>query len=538
VTSSKASTFVRDATGLTKQISSLDALGMSLSGMGLLYVFNTVAFTPAFYPTANPLVGPLVGLLLVLPIAVMYALLAIAMPRSGGDYVWTSRILNPGLGFVVNFAITVLSLSIVGSVGPWIPNWSLGPMFYDLGLIWHSQSYLNTANYLQGQSASFWITAAFLAFAAAVVIFSTRLSSAIVKYWTISAIVIGAIFVGVVLYAGNSGFIQNFNSIYASSGITYDSVIQAGQTAGAYNGVPPIFSSSTLYAGALGLLGYLAFYYPAYFAGEVKRNRRTQLLAQIGSVFIFAIVTTILVVVEYFGEGPSFVNAMANLWVNGSPSFPYLNIPLASSLSVFWTQNPVLVSLFNLSFGLTVEVMNIAILFTLSRNLFAWSFDRVVPSSFASLNARTRTPVNAVILMTVVSVIYLYIAVFYSGLLSTLFSYGTAGIFLAFIFVSVAAIVLPYRRKDIFGSADGIVKYRVAGIPLVSIVGVLSLIVSALSVYAIILPSIGGPSFFTVLLDGLIPTFAIGAILYGVATVIRRSQRIDLNLISKEIPPE
>lgn len=59
--------FVRDATGLVKQISGMDALGMALTQMGLLYVFNVVAFTPGFYPQANPIIGPFIGLLLVLP---------------------------------------------------------------------------------------------------------------------------------------------------------------------------------------------------------------------------------------------------------------------------------------------------------------------------------------------------------------------------------------------------------------------------------------------------------------------------------------
>ena len=103
-------TFVREATGLTKQISGIEALGMALSGMGLLYVFNASVFTPAFYPDANPLVGPLIGLLLILPVAGMYALFSIAMPRTGGDYVWTSRVLNSGTGFVVNFSLTLLAL--------------------------------------------------------------------------------------------------------------------------------------------------------------------------------------------------------------------------------------------------------------------------------------------------------------------------------------------------------------------------------------------------------------------------------------------
>ncbi|MDA4134698.1 MAG: hypothetical protein OK441_03920, partial [Thaumarchaeota archaeon] len=150
-------TFVREATGLTKQISGLEALGMALSGMGLLYVFNASVFTPAFYPDANPLVGPLIGLLLILPVAGMYALFSIAMPRTGGDYVWTSRVLSSGTGFVVNFSLTLLALSVIGSVSPWISQWSFAPMFYDLGILQHNQSYISLANTLLGTSATFWI---------------------------------------------------------------------------------------------------------------------------------------------------------------------------------------------------------------------------------------------------------------------------------------------------------------------------------------------------------------------------------------------
>ncbi len=106
---------------------------MSINQMGLLYVFNVVAFTPAFYPSANPLLGPVVGLLLVLPIVGIYILFSIGIPRTGGDYVWVSRVFNPGIGFHTNFAFTFIVLSVVGSVAPWIGQWSIGPMFYDLG---------------------------------------------------------------------------------------------------------------------------------------------------------------------------------------------------------------------------------------------------------------------------------------------------------------------------------------------------------------------------------------------------------------------
>ncbi len=534
--------FVRESTGLVRQISGLGALGFVVSQMGLLYVFNVVAFTPSFYPTANPLAAPAVGLLLVLPIAGMYALLSIGIPRSGGDYVWVSRVFNPSIGFLSNFAFTLLSISVVGAVAPWIGEWSIGEMFYDLGIIQHNANYLNIANYLQGQDPAFWIASAFIIIAGLVVIASTRLTSNIVKYWTLISLAIGLIFVIVVLTAGVSKFESNFNAL-SGSNMTYDQVIAAGQSSfGAYNGVPPLISAATLYAGALGLLGYLGFNSSAYFSGEVRHNQRNQILAQIGGTALFAVFTTIIIATEYFGEGPKFVNAIAALWYNGNGTTPYPFLsgapPLASGLSIYWTQNPALVSLFNLAFGLTAEIMNISVFFTLSRNLFAWSFDRVVPSTFAKISSRTRTPIYAVTLMVIAGLVYAYISIFNFGLLSSLFDYGTAGTFVVFLIVSVAAIFYPYRRRDIFDSSDSLSRKKIGRIPLITIFGVLSFIVSLVTIYAILLPEIGTSSFASVLAYGIIPTFVLGAVIYAISWTIRRRQGFNLSLLQREIPPE
>jgi amino acid transporter len=534
--------FVRQATGLVRQISALEALGMVVTQMGLLYVFNVIAFTPAFYPTANPVAVPFIGLLLVLPIAGIYILLSIAIPRTGGDYVWVSRIFNPGLGFVTNFSFTLLSISVVGAVAPWIGEWSIGELYYDLGILDKNTSYLNTASYLQQPTPAFWIAAAFIVIAGAIVIARTKLAANVVKWWTFLSIAIGVIFIAVVLSAGSSHFASNFNSI-SGSNLTYDQVITAGQnlTTPAYNGVPPVLSTSTLYAGAVvGLLGYLGFNSSAYFAGEVRQNRKSQIVAQLGGALLYAGFTTAIIAAEYFGEGPKFVNSMAGLWSQGSGSYPFLAgaPPLASGMSIFWTHNTALVATFNLAFGLTAEVMNISIFFTLSRNLFAWSFDRVAPSAFADINPRTRTPIYAIIVMVIVGLIYTYISIFNFGLLSSLFDYGTAGTFIVFLVVAFAAIAYPYRRKDIFNASDPSAQRKIGGVPLITILGVLGVIVSLVTIYAILLPNIGTTSFGTVLLEGIIPTFVIGGVIYAIASVVRKRQGINLSLLQREIPPE
>lgn len=532
-------TFVREATGLTRQISGFEALGMALSGMGLLYVFNATVFTPAFYPDANPIVGPFIGLLLILPVAGMYALFSIAMPRTGGDYVWTSRVINSGTGFVINFSLTLLALATIGSVSPWISQWSFSPMFYDLGILTGNASYTSLANTLQQPGPTFWIAAVAVLATGAIVIGSTKLSGTIVKYWTILAVIIGVVFMATVLSAGKETFITNFNALYGAN--AYQNVITAGETNSllpSYPGVPPVFSTVTLAAGALGLLGYLGFYYPAYFAGEVKQNRRSQILAQVGGSIIFMIVVTLIFTVAYYNEGPAFVNAIASLWDTGGAN-PYITIPLSSGLSVFWTHNAALVILFNLAFAGTIIAMFVSELFVLARNIFAWSFDRVLPNVFSSVNERTKTPVNAVILMIVGSLIYLYISIFQTSYLSVLFSYSTAGTFICFIVVALAAMVYPYRRKDLFDSAsDEVAKKKYGGLPFITILGALSLVISIYVVYALLAPAIGGPTGASVLEEGVIPTFVFGGIVYVVSWAARRGQGVDLGLIAKEIPPE
>jgi len=138
--------------------------------------------------------------------------------------------------------------------------------------------------------------------------------------------------------------------------------------------------------------------------------------------------------------------------------------------------------------------------------------------------------------MTAIGLLFTYISIFQYGLLATLFTYGTAGTFMVFLIVSIAAIAYPFKRKDIFESAHPISKKKIAGVPLISIFGALGIVVSLITIYAILLPAIGNVE--SVFLTGIIPTFVVGAIIYAIVWSIRRSQGIDLNLLQKQMPPE
>jgi basic amino acid/polyamine antiporter, APA family len=537
-TESKKPLFTRDATGLVKSVSGLDALGTVLSGMGLLLVFDSFGLTLGFYPNGNPITAPLMGLLLVLPLAVMYILFTISLPRSGGDYVWTGRIFHPIVGFFTNFSITILAISFLGAIGTSVSQWCLSEMFYDLGLVYKSSSLISYATTIQTTSNAFWISVLFILIAAGLVAAKTSLAAKTMRYWTFASWIIGAIFIATVLYAGSKGFESNFNAI---SGANYTQVISAGQSVGAHVGVAPALSSASLYAGALGLLGYLSFNYSSYFAAEIKHGNRAQVLAQLGGSVIFAIFSVAMLAAMYYGMGPNFANSISTLYTAhlfGAPvNYPYVGLPMASGLAVFWTQNPILIVLFNMSFVVALLMLAVAILFTLSRNLFAWSFDRVIPVSFADVNRRTGTPLKAIGVMTVIGLFFAYVSNYQIGLFGELFSYGTAGTFIAFLFVALAAIVFPWRRKDIFALAHSNAKKKILGIPAISLAGIFSIISCSIVIYALILPDFG-PSFTKIFFEGIVPTFIAGAVIYTISAAIRSKQGISLSLIGKEIPPE
>jgi len=93
--------FVRKATGLVKGWSVRDAFiysAISINFVTLgLYAFSYANFIPRgslFWAVV------LSGAYLVFQ-AITYASLIAAMPRAGGDYVWISRTLGGGLGFVL-----------------------------------------------------------------------------------------------------------------------------------------------------------------------------------------------------------------------------------------------------------------------------------------------------------------------------------------------------------------------------------------------------------------------------------------------------
>ena len=87
-------------------------------------------------------------ILLLFPIALIYVFMSLSMPRSGGEYIYVSRILNPLLGFIACWTLTIVGINWSGLLSQWAVNWGLGNLFLAEGLATGNKTLIDWGKYL------------------------------------------------------------------------------------------------------------------------------------------------------------------------------------------------------------------------------------------------------------------------------------------------------------------------------------------------------------------------------------------------------
>src|SRR5512147_1213995 len=95
------SLFVRKASGLVRSWSVFDAFIYATFSINLI-TLGLFIFSYCYYFEGNLATAVVVGGIFTIFEVIVYASLISAMPRAGGDYVWQSRILGRGLGFILS----------------------------------------------------------------------------------------------------------------------------------------------------------------------------------------------------------------------------------------------------------------------------------------------------------------------------------------------------------------------------------------------------------------------------------------------------
>ncbi len=414
--------FTRQSSGLVREVSVVNALFFNTAafiggGLGWYPVFYALAFVPigtAFGFTTYGVAAIIVGLFCVL-LALIFASLTTVMPRSGGDYVFTSRIvprIGPFLGWLESWTLAFASLAIIAFEVPiFVRNLQITgrivgigtgiPFFTDANSWFTEQPGYVTG--LPGFIASLIV----LVLIAAIVFQPTRRFHRIVTSLAIVGLAAGVVmFVLGLIVLTPEKFAANLPQY--TNGLTVDQLTAA---AGDFitDGVnldPSVFS----FVAAIVFLNFIGFQYSAYISGEIRGNvRRGIVVALLGALAIGVFMNSVytdfisqrLGVNGQIAWGASYWGGFTDppLPLGQPNSMPLTAAITEPGLWPVWALISLAVTLF------PFLLCPVYIVF-LSRIQLAWSLDRQLPEWFGAVSERLRAPANAIFAALLVAAIF------------------------------------------------------------------------------------------------------------------------------------
>src|SRR6266446_898708 len=539
--------FLRNATGLVKAWSTFDAFVYSFWSVNLITLGLYGMSFAYFVPDGQVLTAVLITGVLVTFLVIAYAALVSVMPRTGGDYAWQSRVLGGGIGFVLAITGWWFTLFL------WAPIYAnilivqfFSPLAYTLG-------WSGVATFFTSQTGIFVSCLVVLAFVSVVVTLGMETYARIQKicFWIgLAGLVVVC---GLLLFASQSDFQNAFNreaaSLFGATGNAYQSTIELGTKAGYTQHDFSAFSLGPIFL----LMPFLAFYllwpnWGATLYGEVRgaKDIRKPFWSMFAGLWVTVAMVAIVVLLINKTIGWNFYqSANAAYWnnlfaVQGATAPPVPIWPYPVMFAGFLVDNHLFQALLIIVMGLWFFGWAGTLFLSSTRVIFAAAFDRVLPAWAANISAKRRVPYGALILMIapslVISAIYAYKPDFTSVFLD-----ATAVLALTFLATVVAAIILPWRRKDLY-EASPIARFKIAGVPLITVVGVITGLFLLFMLYQW---SFNGDNLYGTSLQKtpnsviyFVATYVVAVVIYVVAFYVRRRQGIDLNRIHHEIPVE
>jgi APA family basic amino acid/polyamine antiporter len=524
--------WTRNASGLIRTLGPVDALMYAFVLPAILYGFNYILLTEGLFPGANWTEGSLF-IFLFIPLSLLYIYFSSAMPRSGAEYVYSSRTLSPGWGFLAGWCLLAAVTTSSYVIAVFGVSYGFGHVFDIFGLMTSNKPMLNLGIAL-GAPGGWLVFVSMLIFWGAGFVLAA-IGMRTIK-WVVWIFGIGQwIALLVFVYLGLSTNLAMVRANMESVGINYSSIIPTATSAGYSPGLDS-FSATVSAALTYIALGVFGWTFVAVVAGEIKQNQKSQIYAQIGSLVMFTIVYVLIGVVSYAGFTRDFVNALGFLAASGK-AIGIFGVPLDMGyIAAFATRNPFLAIIPDLGMIFATVAITVTFAATATRYIFALSFDGLFPTTFAKVSGNG-SPLLATILAYIPGAIFIGFGAFTNVL--SLFAYLIIIYFAGYVIASTAAIAFPWRRKDLFNAAPPLTRSKIGGIPVITIIGILSLAVCLYGIWAIASPTLaGGFLTFGPVVETPLLVIIPGAIVYGIIRAYYRSRGTSLMLRFKEIPPE
>lgn len=523
--------FLRKATGLVRDVSVWDAIVLNSSGMNIGVGVALLFLWGAQLPGASILLATIICTVFVaLTTAYCYAVAAGAFPRSGADYVFTSRILGPVWGFMMSGQQVIWNFFWMAFNAWAMANFALPGTLQLLGTFMHSQTLIDWA----GKVTNVWIVVTIAVVLQ--ILFAWLHISGIKHYFTYMKITFSICALAVlasilVLIFGGQNFQANWDSIMVAGGsLSYQGVIDAAKTAG-FDANAPFNLGATL------ALMPMVFWIVGFFngspqiGGEVKKAQSTQFISMVVAVLFNGAIVAVLAILVNQVIGWKFLNSLGYLYFNGGVKGMSVAPDLNFMVNVIARSAPV-AALLGLAYVLWATNGTPNIIAFITRSMLAYSFDRMAPESMGEVSEKTHTPVKAIIFTVIMGLVAIVVILTWTA--ASLLSSITAQIF-GYLVLSVAAIIFPYKLPKLWQSQTS--ARRLFGVPLVTVAGVISvLFIAVMGYYFAFYPIFGANAPLSLIAVAV--TIIVPIIYYYAYRARQIAKGVNVDLAYKEIPPE
>jgi len=524
--------FTRRASGLVRSVKGRDVFIYNVATINIgIGVGTALLYGPALYQGASLNLATWLVVIGSLFQVLVYYFFSVTMPRSGGEYIYLTRTFVPAVGFALSLQLAVWHQFYGAWLSSTFANMGLSTFFHILGTNIGSSGLLGAAVWVSTPVGIFLIGASLILFAA--YLHHLGLEQFFkVQMWAFAISMIGLVaLIAVLMSHTRADFVMAFNS-YAAGQIAgpspYDTVISVAKAGGWGN---PGFNWPATLKFTVWPFFMLAFgIMCGSFAGEIRNVQKTQLFGLPGAVIFTGLIMVILNSLTTKVMGYDFLGAIG--WNS-------LNAPQASTAVTPWihllvsvlTKNTLLLVVITVGFLMWSYFWVGGNMLYGTRAVLAWSMDRVLPEKLSFVDPKRHTPTYSIIVCASVQLILLALYCFTPWLKSLV---GIFAMCLTFAALSVAGIVFPYVRKDMFERSP--VNHRIGKVPILSIVSVLNLIFMLFIIYMFLIDGFasGGPK---ATLIAVTPAGA-GLIYFFIQRAVKARRGINVDLAFKQIPVE
>jgi APA family basic amino acid/polyamine antiporter len=531
-----AGMFTRQSSGLVRELGVVAAIGISLAAVAVVNTFiNFNAGLTDF--SKSDMYLPLIAAAVIWMVAMFaYRYLLEAIPRAGGEYVFLSRIVSPGVGSIAGLGVAVVFTYVLAGNAHFAAQFTPF-MFTALGAAFNSQSIANIGNHLTSTGAIVLMSVGIMILVAASSIFSAKRVAQIIFGLIVLQLVAFLALILVLAFHSHSQFIQSLGTFSGHSS-AYQQIIAAGSSHGI------LFGTSIASAVAIipfMVLNFNGVLYSYYVGGELRRPGRTYLMASTISIGILVALWVGVWALMRAKVGLDFMQAQANLGAGYSSVYSGITSLNSSAgglgYGLVLTQNPVTSILFGTAVPFAEIAVNLAFVMVTTRVLFAQAFDRLLPVRLARVSEKTHAPTTAIAVVLLGGIGFCIL----TGYVNLGSIVAQESLFFALILLAggIAAMMLPWRRPELIplpGLSDAArrTKYRV-----ISAIGVATTALATFTVIEILIYRNVYGRFSFASVATLILVIGSGPVTYGIVSYRRkRNNSLDLSMAMRSLPPE